>query len=82
MQVRGLGGEDRDALVEVPVGSGRGVAEIAGEPVDAGTVAEPAQDQHRLAEASQRPDAPWGSAPAALGLKDSAEVPNECAGDI
>jgi Prokaryotic E2 family E len=63
-QVRGLAGEDLDDLVQVPVGGGPRDAVIAGQGVRAGAVAEPAQHQHGLPEAGQRP-APRGCAAAA-----------------
>ena len=56
-QVRGLGREHLDDLVQVPVGGGPGDAVITGQRARAGAVAEPAQRQHRLPKAGQRPAA-------------------------
>lgn len=53
VQVGGLGGQDLDALVEVPVSRGGRDVGVAGELADTGAVTEPAQDQHCLVEASQ-----------------------------
>lgn len=55
VQLRGLFGQDVDAFVQVAVAGGLGNASVAGQAVHAATLAEPAQDQHRLAKRSKRP---------------------------
>src|SRR5436189_668347 len=54
-QAGGLAGENLDDLVQVPVGGGPRDAVVAGQGVRASAIAEPAQRQHRLPEAGQRP---------------------------
>jgi hypothetical protein len=66
-QLRGLLGEHVDDLVAVAVGGGPGDTVVAGQRIAGGAVAEPAQPQHRLPEAGQRPAAPRGAAAAPLG---------------
>ena len=67
VQVGGLVGEDVDAFVEVAVAGGLGDAGVAGQAVHAAALAEPAQDQHGLAERAQRPRCPAGCRSAADG---------------
>jgi hypothetical protein len=66
-QLRGLIGEHLDDLVPVAVGGGPRDAMVAGQGLGRRAVAEPAQAQHRLPEAGQRPAAARGAAAAALG---------------
>jgi hypothetical protein len=56
-QIRGLGGEHRDNLLQVPVGGGSRDAMVTGQRIRGGAVAEPPQPQHRLPETRQRPAA-------------------------
>jgi hypothetical protein len=58
IQIGGLLSEDVDAFVEVAVAGGLGDARVAGQAVHTATLAEPAQDQHRLAKRPQHPGAP------------------------
>jgi hypothetical protein len=67
VQVRGLAGEHRDHLVQVPVGGGPRDRMVTGQRIRAGPVAEPPQAQHRLPEAGQRLAAPGRPAQPALG---------------
>jgi hypothetical protein len=67
VQVRGLRGEHLDDPVPVPVGRGPGDLVVAGQRVRRGAVAEPAQPQHRLPEAGQRPAPLRSAATAPLG---------------
>ena len=68
-QVRGLVGQHCDDLVQVAVGGGPRDAVAAGQRIRSGAVAEPAQSQDGLPEAGQRPAAPRGAAPPALGMQ-------------
>ena len=68
-QIWGLLGEHVDDLVPVAVGRGPGDLVVTGQRVLRGAVAEPAQPQHRLPEAGQRPAAAWGAAAAPLGCQ-------------
>jgi hypothetical protein len=72
VQVRSLGGQHRDALVQVAVGGGAGDLVVTAEPRGVGAVPEPAQHQHRLPEAGQRPGALAGATAAALGARQTA----------
>jgi hypothetical protein len=68
-QFWGLRGEHLDDLVPVAVGRGPGDLMVAGQRARRGAVAEPAQPQHRLPEAGQRP-APFRRAvPPPLGCQ-------------
>lgn len=55
VQIRGLGGQHVDALVQVPVGGGLGQSVIGGQGCYAGAVAVPAQHQFRLGPGRARP---------------------------
>ena len=70
VQVRGLVSEHVDDLVAVAVGGGPGDAVITGQCVRRGSVAEPAQAQHRLPKAGQRPAALRCAAAAPLGRQE------------
>ena len=70
VQIWRLPGEHRDDLVQVPVGGGPRDAMVAGQRVGGGPVAEPAQPQHRLPEAGQRPAAARSAAAAPLGEQE------------
>ena len=59
-QIGSLTGQDHDHLVEVAVGGSPRDAMVTGQCVGGGPVAEPAQPQHRLPEAGQRPAGPSG----------------------
>ena len=61
LEVRRLGCEHLQSLVEAAVGGGEADAVVAGELGHAGAVDEPAQDQHRLPEAGQRAAALTGT---------------------
>ena len=81
-QLRGLFGEHRDDLVQVAVGGGPGDAVVAGQRIGGGAVAEPAQPQHRLPEAGQRPAAPRGAAAAPLGQQQLRGELRQFPGDV
>jgi hypothetical protein len=70
VQIWRLPGKHRDDLVQVPVGSGPRDAMVAGQRVWGGPVAEPAQPQHRLPKAGQRPAAARSAAAAPLGEQE------------
>lgn len=59
-QIKSVSGEHVDPLVQVSVDGLGADGVVGGEPGDAGAIDEPAQDQHRLGEAAQRPAAPCG----------------------
>src|SRR6266571_551826 len=82
VQVRGLFGEDLGDLVQIPVGGGPGDAVIPGQSTGAGAVAEPAQRQHRLPVAGQRPAAPRCAAVAALGGQQLRGELHQFPGDV
>jgi hypothetical protein len=60
-------GEDVDALVQMPVGRRGADPVVGGQLGQPGAVEEPAQDQHRLAVAAQRPPPASGASAPALG---------------
>ncbi len=66
VQVRGLGREDVDAIVQIAIGSGDPDPGIAGQHPQRGVVAKPAQHQHRLAVAACRTPAFAGAQAAAM----------------
>jgi hypothetical protein len=82
VQIRGLGGEYLDDLVDVAVGGRSGDAVIPPESGRVGAVAEPSQRQGGLPEAGQRPAALGGGSPAAFGSQQPGDMAYEFPGDI
>lgn len=74
MQAGSLGGQDRDGLVQVVVAGGQADRVVAGQLAHPGTVEQPAQDQHGLPEAGQRPPSLPGATPETFGVQQSGEV--------
>lgn len=68
-----MSGEHVDPFVQVSVDGLGADGVVGGELGDASAVDEPAQDQHRLGEAAQRPAAPAGAAPAPLGVQQAGQ---------
>ena len=77
MQIWRLVGEHIDDLVEVAISGGAGNSVIPSQRGDLGVLAEPAQPQHRLPKACQRPAVLAGTAPAAFGIQQPADVLGE-----
>jgi hypothetical protein len=73
-KVRCPGRQNGQPLVEVAVGGGDRQAAVAGELGNAGTVDEPAQDEHRLPETAQRTPALAGSGHDAVIAQQSGQV--------
>jgi xanthine/CO dehydrogenase XdhC/CoxF family maturation factor len=72
--------EHGDDLIDVAVAGSAGDAVIAGQGGNVGVVAEPAQAQHRLTKAGQRPAVLAGTASTAFGVQQPAEVLGQFAG--
>jgi hypothetical protein len=81
-QVRSLSGEHGDHLVQVTVGGGPRDAVIPGQRVSGGVAAEPAQTQHGLPKAGQRPAAARGAAPPALREQQLRDELHQFPGDV
>src|SRR5690606_3244667 len=82
VQVRGLGGEHGDALVQIPVGGGDADAGVGGQPGDRGGIPEPAQYQHRLPPHRQGAPAAAGAAGGAFLGQQPGRVPADGLGDV
>lgn len=82
VEVRGACGQDVDALMQVAVAGGLRDPRIPGQAVHAGAVAEPAQHQHGLAEAAQRPGPARGADAAAMGRQQPGQVLHHRARDV
>ena len=67
VQIRGLGSEHIDALVQIAVAGGRRHFGVPGQGGHAGVFAEPAQDQHRLDAGGGGAGTDTGAAAAAFG---------------
>jgi hypothetical protein len=74
VQVWCLPGEHGDDLIQVAVAGGTGDAVVAGQCGDVGVLTEPAQAEHCVAKAGQRPGFLAGAALAAFGVQQPAEV--------
>jgi len=81
-QVRGLARERGDDLVPVPVSGGPRDAVIAGQRLGGRPVTEPAQAQHRLPKAGQRPAATRGAATAPLSCQQFRDELHQFPGDV
>ncbi|MGI5254086.1 hypothetical protein [Actinacidiphila glaucinigra] len=82
VQVRGLGGENVDAFVEVPVAGGLGDAGVAGQAVHAAAFAEPAQDQHGLTERTKCSAAARSADPPPVRGQQAGKVVHDVARDV
>src|SRR5215467_7136872 len=82
VQVRGLFGEHRDHFVHIPVGGGPRDAVITGQPAGSDAAAEPAQAQHRLPKAGQRPAAARGATLPPLGGQQRRGEMHQFSGDV
>lgn len=69
-------------FVQVAVAGGLGNACAAGQAVHAAALAEPAQDQHGLAERTKGSAAAWGSQSTAMGGQEAGEVHHDVAWDV
>lgn len=74
VEVRSVGGQHVDALVQVPVGSGLGQAEVAGQVDDPRRVAAPAQDELRLGPGRACPLVRTGVVGHAVAVQQAGEV--------
>src|SRR5437660_6340557 len=74
LQLRGEGGENGDALVEVGVRGGLADGVVHGQLFDAGAIEEPADDQDRLLEAAQGAAVLTGTPAQPFGVQQAGEV--------
>src|SRR5690242_6395937 len=81
-QVRSLLCQDLDDLIHIPVAGGPGDAVVTGQRARAGAVAEPAQRQHGLPKAGQRPAAARGAAAVTLGQQQFGGELHQFPGDV
>ena len=81
-QLWGLSGQYQDHLVQVAVGGGPRYPVVTGQRVRGGAVAEPAQPQHSLPKAGQRPAPARGAPPLPLLGKQCGDELHQFSGDV
>lgn len=81
-QLRRLGGEHVDALVQIPVGGGDRDTGVTGQGGERRVLAEPAQHEHRLAKWRQGTAAASGTSLAPAGVQQSGQILGERSRDI